>query len=550
MRVKWEELDPGTYERMTSVLLSRLHPGRRRIDGSGGDGGRDVHFPGPKGLEIHELKSFTGRLTKGRKGQIKRSLRRAAEYNPAQWTLVVPIDPTPRELTWFEELKAAVSFPLDWQGRTWLDGQMAAHPDIPRYFLAGAADEVVQLLKDLREERAQVRSAGDAVERLRSLHGRLNEIDPYYRYELTIGHEAAASGAQNAILSVSYGDARVDLYPRYVGADLDRPITIGLQLAFGPGDTALQEAFKSMMDFGTPVSLEAPVIQRVEIDAPSGLGNSFAGGFLQLASPQRKAEPIKFTAEVFEGERLVAALPFAVRPDSGGRKGVVLTGTDASGWLDAKITVDLGARNYKVSLGLRPTPVLPATVLPLLRFLASAQTPNFMRLVSPVLGSAAPIPLTNEPLIENATLKVVEALSEVQRVSGVHFDLPTDLTQEEAVVILKAQRLLSGNEVRARWSPPMRIEMTLAPDTEGMLQRLSSEQGAALLIEADQEVRIREHRIPLGRIRTVIPSARLADTGRVPERTAEGGITLDLIPGAEAELIFQPVVSRRPDPLG
>lgn len=79
MKLKWEELDPGTYETMTSVLLSRLHPGMRRIDGSGGYGGRDLHFPGPNGLEIDELKSFTGRLTKGGKGQIKRSLRGAAE---------------------------------------------------------------------------------------------------------------------------------------------------------------------------------------------------------------------------------------------------------------------------------------------------------------------------------------------------------------------------------------------------------------------------------------------------------------------------------------
>lgn len=547
MKVKWEDLEPRTYETMTSVLLSRLQPGRRRIDGSGGDGGRDVHFPGPNGLEIDELKSFTGRLIKGRKSQIRRSLRRAAECNPARWTLVVPIDPTPKELTWFEALKAEVAFPLEWHGRTWLDGQMAAHPDIPRYFLAGAAEEVVQLLTELREERAQVRSARDVIERLRSLHGRLNEIDPFYRYELTIGHEAAANSAQKAILSVSYGDARVDLYPRYLGADLDRPIKIDLRLAFGPGDEALQEAFESMMDFGTPVSLAAPVIQRVEIDAPSGLGASFPGGFLQLTSPQREAEPITFTAEIFRGERLVAAMPFEVRLQSSGRKGVILIGTDASGWLDAHITVDLDARNYKIRLGMRPVPVLPATVLPLLRFLAQAQAPNLMRLVSPALGSAAPVSLTNEPLIENTTLKVVEALSEVQRVSGVHFDLPIDLTQEEAVRILEAQRLLFGNEVRARWSPSMRVELTPLPDTEDVLQSLSSHDGAALLLEADQEIRIRKHRIPLGRIRTVIRSARLTDPRRVPERRPDGTIILDLSPGANAELLFQRAVSQ-PNP--
>ncbi len=66
-RVRWEDLEPGTYEDMVSVLISRLHPEAQRIDGSGGDGGRDVQMPTDDGLVIFELKSFTGRMNPSRR---------------------------------------------------------------------------------------------------------------------------------------------------------------------------------------------------------------------------------------------------------------------------------------------------------------------------------------------------------------------------------------------------------------------------------------------------------------------------------------------------
>ena len=172
---------------MVSVLLSRLHSTAQRIDGKGGDGGLDVqivHEPG--GLLVHafELKSFTGRMTQSRRRQVARSLRRAEAHDPARWTLVVPIDPTLGELAWFCRLGERFDFPLEWRGKTWLDEQMAAFQDIRRYYLEGTSDEVVRLLRELREEQASITDVPDVLGRLRSLHARLNEIDPHYRYEI------------------------------------------------------------------------------------------------------------------------------------------------------------------------------------------------------------------------------------------------------------------------------------------------------------------------------------------------------------------------------
>ena len=107
MQIQWNGFEPQGYEDMVSVLLSRLHSDAQRIDGKGGDGGRDVQIvDGQDGPITYafELKSFTGRMTTGRRKQVERSLKQAASLGPARWILVVPIDPTPAEDNWFRQL--------------------------------------------------------------------------------------------------------------------------------------------------------------------------------------------------------------------------------------------------------------------------------------------------------------------------------------------------------------------------------------------------------------------------------------------------------------
>ena len=121
MPVRWGELGHERYEDMVSVLLSRLHPNAKRVDGKGGDGGRDVQIADARdgsAIGVFQLRSFTGRVDRSRRRQIERSLKRVAKMNPAQWTLVVPIDHSPVELKWFDDLRAKYGFPLDWCGKT------------------------------------------------------------------------------------------------------------------------------------------------------------------------------------------------------------------------------------------------------------------------------------------------------------------------------------------------------------------------------------------------------------------------------------------------
>src|SRR5215472_14907067 len=134
-RINWSDprINPTVYEDMVAVLISRLHPEAQRIDGSGGDGGRDVQLPLPTGLEIFELKSFTGRMTPARRRQVEKSLARAAKHEPKAWHLVVPINHNPDELQWFMRITDPYPFECDWLGLDWLDKHIADHRSLPRY---------------------------------------------------------------------------------------------------------------------------------------------------------------------------------------------------------------------------------------------------------------------------------------------------------------------------------------------------------------------------------------------------------------------------------
>ena len=300
MEIRWEELGRQRFEDMVSVLLSRLHPYAQRIDGGGGDGGRDVQIVQGQDDQItdaFELKSFTGRTTPSRRTQTVRSLKRVATLDPAHWSLVVPIDPTPAEDRWFRQLGRKYSFPIAWFGKTWLDERMSAFPDIRRYFLDGAKDEVFYLLRELREEQARITDLHDAMSRLRTLHTRLNEIDPYYRYELSPGITATNGWPTDVVLSVSFGDGRIDVYPRYSDATKDRPVIIKVKIAIGQDDELIQDA----LNYELGVTIPPSMVRSVTVDAPSGLGGSFIEAEISLLpSNSTLDDPIGLALDIMD----------------------------------------------------------------------------------------------------------------------------------------------------------------------------------------------------------------------------------------------------------
>ncbi len=309
MPIRWDDLEPRKYEDMVSVLLSRLHPDAQHIDGKGGDGGRDVQIVSQQEAQINEafeLKSFTGRMNKHRRRQVSNSLKRAATLEPARWTLVVPIDPTPAELDWFRKLGTGYRFPIKWRGKTWLDEKMSAFPDIRRYYVEGAKDEVFRLLLQLHKEQAKVTDLHDAAVRFRTLYEHLNEIDPQYRYEMSTVTAGVDSWPSDVVFSVKLGDVRFDAYPKYLGAANDRPVSIRFTLALEPEDRMIRDA----LGYGLDVSIPKRVISGVTIDAPAGLGGSFTEAELNLSPTNtRLDQPVTVPVDIMDGSKLIASCP-------------------------------------------------------------------------------------------------------------------------------------------------------------------------------------------------------------------------------------------------
>lgn len=500
--LRWESLDPDTFEQMVSVALSRLHQSATRIDGAGGDGGRDVQLHASDTLTLFELKSFTGRLDDRRRSQVKRSLERAAELDPDAWILVVPIDPTPGELAWFEGLKAQFPFPLEWWGRTWLNGTFAAMPDIGRYCCSTGAEEVIDLLRELQTEQAAITSAQDAVERATRLQQRLDEIDPHYHYSLTVGSAVQGPVPPGAVLVARFGDARVDVFERYPGATNDRPITGSISLLLDEAGEELRAQIDNAFAFGGAVTIPSAVLQSFEIDAPAGMGASFTDGTVSLGGSEATIDPpLELLAECIEEDVPVSSLKFRLTRRRAGQHGVVLLGRDSTDCLAATLRVDTRSRrvNFTFTRDLPESSVMPSSLRAAGRWLTSLRPPRKLRLSVPDVPQVIAEEALSEPFVPEDEFVIVEALDDIQRYTGTYFPMPLELTDSEVSEILQAARLINGERVTVSWSS---MRLALTPSQESVPAELLSREGAHYHIEEDYSLTIDGQLMRLGTVVT------------------------------------------------
>ena len=526
MQIQWNGFEPQGYEDMVSVLLSRLHPDAQRIDGKGGDGGRDVQIvDGQDGPITYafELKSFTGRMTTGRRKQVERSLKRAASLGPARWILVVPIDPTPAEDNWFRQLSKGYSFPIEWYGKTWLDEKMSAFPDIRRYFLEEASDEVVRLLRELREEQAIVTDVPDAMARLRTLHERLNEIDPHYRYELSTGKDAADGRPTDVVFSVGFRDMRVDVYPKYSGATKDRPVTVNVKILVDTDDEVVQNAF----NYGLEATIPPHMVDSVTVDAPFGLGGDFTETELVLIPINSLEEPVTLSLDIMDGDKILASWPVHLTERTGGLRGSTLTGTDSTGWLQTRIKVDVETKDFEAKFWLTPQSTMPGALLPLFRWVDACRPPHHLRFRWQ--GALEPRIEIQKPFLADDSLsRVVEALAYLQKRCGIHWEMSPSLTPEEGQQILAAATMLKEETIDFTWkSWNLRLDRL-----EPALKELMDGYSRALLSRQDVRIELEGVTVAIVRTQTHLESARLANPGAVERALTSGAVPhLNLVPG-------------------
>ncbi|MEH0509144.1 hypothetical protein [Streptomyces scabiei] len=454
VRVPWEKLaeSPRASESLVTLLMLRLREEARAVDGSGGDGGRDLFEYTDSGeLIVYEAKSFTGRMNPVRRRQVARSLVSAARHQPDHWDLLVPIDPNPAEERWFKGLREQFPFVREWVGRSRLDEKFAAHPDLVRYALQESGDYILERIAEARAERdVLLGGLPDYLERGRALHARVQEISPHYAVHTTLGAD---------------GQTVVHLVPKGPGPDEQAAIRFTGRIRFADGDQ--QEAqrrarYEETLRFGGEVELTADNLAEAGLAGPAGLGlERLTLGRVRITSPRQEVTPpLQAQLVVQQPSGIpVTSLPVTFTQRVTGLDGGTLQGRDGTGMLRVQLRYtprNLSGR-LKFSFEL-PESVLPQTVVPVLRLIAQSRPGHFMELVfagSTTAGVRAPITAGMTPPGWEADeaqfwADAFDDLARLQSRTGHFFPLPHDFTKRDVREVRETLTLLDGKKIVLR----------------------------------------------------------------------------------------------------
>ncbi|MFC4016125.1 hypothetical protein ACFOY2_53565 [Nonomuraea purpurea] len=184
------EREPGErVEEFVAALLLLKHPHGNRITPSRGDRGVDVRVWNADGYDIYQVKRYTRPLTANQATSVEASWNTfTAETLPVlpvrSWTL-----------DWLEELTAGHGIRTHWMGGITLDGMAADNPALVEYYFGDGGQRLHRLMADALQGGRDVPQGAPgedlleaAVARQRSLAAALNEVDPFYRYDIQARH--------------------------------------------------------------------------------------------------------------------------------------------------------------------------------------------------------------------------------------------------------------------------------------------------------------------------------------------------------------------------
>ncbi|MFC4110006.1 hypothetical protein [Micromonospora zhanjiangensis] len=519
--VPWEKLSEPQYADLVSRLLLRLYPDAEVMDGSGGDGGRDVQLRHAGRLSIYELKSFTGRLSSrspNRRSQVEKSLTQAAKLNPRAWYLVVPINHNPTELQWFTELKKTYRFIRQWHGRSWLNTQLAAHPDLVRAVLRDLDGELLEAIGEYRAERDMLAGGiPDLIARSEALNRRAEEISPDYHISAT-----PANGRTQVTVTARQG---AQPPPITVAGELHFPAT--------PEGEQTRQRVDEAFAYGGDLDLSGQFVGPLTLTAPAELGISGARPVTRLfisSVPERVEPALLATLTVLSPAGMPQqGLEIAFTQRLRGQRGFTLRGSEHLDVLTVRLRIDELQRTGTITVSVAQAPLAtPSAALPLLRLLAAFRPPNLIRLH--VNGASTPLAETSieEPLSDAApqqVVELVEALAAIQEHTRCAFAVPPTVTATDAAAIRRAARLIAGEQVPIA---DRGASFTLYPHDPDRLTGQFHGDVQLLQVLPRTPLRIAGRELDLGPSITHVPRCRLAEGVDLTASAADGGVTISV----------------------
>ena len=263
------------------------------------------------------------------------------------------------------------------------------------------------------------------------------------------GTEAVNDGwPTDVVFSVGFRDIRVDVYPKYLGATKDRPVTVNVKILVDTDDEVVQNAF----NYGLETTIPPHMVNSVTLDAPFGMAGDLTETELTLSPINSLDEPVTLSLDIMDRDIIVASWPVRLTERTSGLRGSTLTGADSTGWLQARFKVNVETMGLEAEFWLTPQSTMPEALLPLCRWVDACKPPHHLRFRWQ--GGLEPrIEIRESFLADDSLSRIVEALAYLQKRCGIHWEMSPSLTPEEGQQILAAAAMLRRRPLTSHGNP-------------------------------------------------------------------------------------------------